>query len=200
MKIIAPWRISAILALVLFLLVPSAAFSDNVALNKTVTLDGTFFVGGWGGPPADPATVVDGTFLPEGREWDQGSVWWNGSSYPQNNIVINLGGSCTITGFKVQADDNDTYRVSYWNSGTNSFQPAYNVPTYGSWGLITRPQYDLSTPITTNLLKFEATGGDGYYAVSEIQAYGSQVPVPPTLPLLGSGLAGLALLRFRKKA
>jgi hypothetical protein len=62
--------------------------------------------------------------------------------------------------------------------------------------LVTRPQYFLTTPIITDELQFEAISGDGYYAVSEIQAFGSQVPVPPSLLLLGSGL--LSLVGWRK--
>jgi hypothetical protein len=63
-----------------------------VALNKVVTLKGTFFVGGWPtGYPSPAATVVDGIFLTEGTEWDKGSVWRN-SNYGNQNIVISLRG------------------------------------------------------------------------------------------------------------
>jgi len=42
-----------------------------VALYKSVTLNWTLFVGGWGGGPVVQDTVVDGIFLPRGTQWDQ---------------------------------------------------------------------------------------------------------------------------------
>ena len=189
-KIAAIWRTFPALVLFMVLLLPIAAWSDNVALNKAVTLsDPSSFSG------AAAATVVDGLFLPEQTYWQTG-VWWNGLT---PNIVINLGGLYQINSLTGQADDNDTYRVSYWDFGTSSWQTAWDVPQIYSYGLVTRGPYSLPTPITTDELKFEATGGDNNYAVSEIQAFGSQVPVPPSLLLLGSGLLGMAGWRkFRK--
>jgi hypothetical protein len=82
LKMAPPWQNLAALVLFVVFLLPQAAWSDtNVALNKEVTLNGTFFVGGWGQYTAPKETVVNGTFLPEGTEWDIGSVWWNSSYY-----------------------------------------------------------------------------------------------------------------------
>jgi hypothetical protein len=52
--------------------------------------------------------------------------------------------------------------------------------------------YVLGAPIETSMLKFMGSGGDALYAVSEIQAFGTAVPEPGTMLLLGLGLLGLA--------
>jgi len=144
MKRIVIVRMWVTVILVLLLLAPTIALGDtNVALNETVSLFGTFY-------GAAAATVVDGIFMPDQTPWQTGSVWWNGED---PYIVILLGGSCQINRLIVQADNNDTYLVSYLDSGTNSWQPAWTVPTVGGSGLITRDQ-SLLPPITTNEVNY----------------------------------------------
>ncbi len=180
----------------------------NVTLNKDVSLHGTFFSGGWnGGIVVSEDTVVDGSFLPRYNRWDQGAVWWD-THTPRNNpyITIDLAGIFSIESFIVQADDNDAYKISYWNIDSNSWQDAWDVPNYDGygWGIQTRPnpsndndRYLLAEKIITNALKFEGMDGDGYFSVSEIQAFGEAAPVPEpaTMILFGSGLIGLAGLK-----
>jgi len=190
-------RIFLGLALILGVaLLPAVGFGDtNVALGKTVTLSGTS-----GGVAS---LVVDGNFMSRGTQWQIGSVWWYGTAA---FVDIDLGASYNITSFIVQADDNDSYRVSYWHN--DNWVSAWEVPNYDAygWGLQTRPnpdnnseRYFLPTVISTDKLRFTATGGDGSYSVSELQAYGAPVPLPGAVWLLGSGLLGLAgWRRFRK--
>ncbi len=180
-----------------------ASAGENVALNANVTLHGSFFTGGWGGGQVVSAsTLVDGIFLPEGRQWDQGPVWWDEHDYLQRSIEIDLGGLCRIDGLIVQADDNDSYYVNYWDASASNWQLAWWVPTSPAYGVVTRPNsldttepYVLGTPVITDRLLI--TGfhweGDWYYAVSEVQAFGSPIiPAPGAILLsaLGAGLVG----------
>jgi hypothetical protein len=182
----------------------------NVALGKTVTLNGVFFTGGWGsGLTAAPEVAVDGVFFPQNTQWDQGPIWWDSTgSDTGQNIVVDLGGTFTIDSVIVQADDNDAYILSYWDAGTSSWQVAWNVPTAYNYGMQTRPnptndneRYILPSPITTTALKIEGNlpESDGLFGVGEIQAFtGGAVPEPATLALLGGGLAMLLGLRRKK--
>jgi hypothetical protein len=162
----------------------SFAYS-NVALNQPITLNGTF-----GSLASQAVTVDDGIFLAEGTLWTSGTVWWHGTS-PE--VIINLGMDYVIDKFKIQADNNDTYAIHAFDGGSEVY--VANFPTYGLGGMRTRPVYNIATPIVCDRLIFQATGGDNSYSVSEIQAFGSPVPVPSSLLLLGSGLVGLGSLR-----
>lgn len=180
------------LALALAMLLPAslvgASSAYNVALNKPVYLDGSFFTGGWGGGlTVDEQTITDGVFLPRGQQWDQGAVWWDSTTAGGQCIFIDLDGVYEISSFIVQADDNDAYRLFYRDLATNSWQLAWDVPSAPDYGMQTRPnplddteEYVLPSPIVTNYLKLMGDDDDPYtdhlYAVSEIQAYGYAVP------------------------
>ena len=173
----------------------------NIAQGKAVTLFGTFGTdpGSWtSASPVPAATLTDGVFLNEGHQWDLDSVWWNGYTHPENDAQINLGGLYTINSFKVQADDNDTYRIQY-RVGGGAWQTAWNIPAPGPWGLVTSTT-TLGAPVLADSLRFTATGGDGYYAVSEIQAFGvAAVPEPETYAMLLAGLGFLGFVARRRK-
>ncbi len=178
------------------------ATATNIALNADITLNGDFFVGQgplWSlGTNGTKESIVDGAFLPEGQQWNYDSVWWStnhgvtGGQY----ITIDLGGLFNIDSFIVQADDNDAYKIEYLNNSTLEWTI---VNIIGGWGLRERPEIFLSSTITTSSLKLSAHSGDGYYSVSEVQAFGSAVPEPTTMLLFGTGIAGLAAVGRRRK-
>jgi len=171
-------------------LISTAAQAEvfNVASHADVQLKGgTFFAGDYGdGYVSAKETIVDGIFLPWGRVWDQGSVWWTSAYGQDNSIELSLGGTFKIESFIVQADDNDGYELYYRDLSDNAWKLAWYVPNYDSlsWGMTTRPsvadnqeRYMLPAPITTDALMFKANwaDADGYVSVSEIQAFGSPV-------------------------
>ncbi len=176
------------------------ATATNIAFNADVTLSGVFFDGGlgWGpGTPAPKETVVDGVFLPEGTQWNIDTVWWStNTGYSDQYITLDLGGLFNIDSFIVQADDNDSYEIEYLN---NSSLEWTLVNVIGGWGMRTRPEIFLPSTITTSSLRISADLGDGFYSVSEIQAFGTPVPEPATMLLIGTGVAGLIGSRVRRK-
>jgi hypothetical protein len=170
------------------LLSSGVAFADsNVALNKSVTLSGTGFGIGWGGGLADASSLTDGVFKDAGHTWDNDTLYWSGLDAVS---VIDLDGMFTINAFTVQTDNNDTYRIEYNQNG--SWTTAWDVPTNCCYGMQTNST-TLASAIVTDSLRFTATGGDGLYSVSEIQAFGQPVPEPETYALM---LAGLGLVGF----
>jgi len=164
------------------------AANVNVALNKPVTLNGsyplyTFPPAGCGvnPPQAAASTLVDGMFFSENTCYQLGAVYWHTLG---NSADINLGGTFLISSAIVQADDNDIYTLQYRDTA-GVYHDWWHIPTSGTFGLITRPnsgnqtqQQNLTSVLATGLRFLAPAGsGDGEYAVSEIQAFGMQVNV-----------------------
>lgn len=174
------------------------ALAANIAYNANVTLHGTFFTGGWGGTTVvGPETIVNGVFLPETTQWDEGSVWWDTSVDPNPQyITIDLGGFFNIDSFIVQADNNDTYQLEYYDNGSLDW---VTIGPLAGYGLMTRPEIFLPDTIKTSALRFMAIAGDGYYSVSEIQAFGEAapdaIPEPGTMFLFATGILAAAACR-----
>ncbi len=190
------------------------ASADNIARNSTVTLNGVFFDDLlWaGGTSAAPGTLVDGDFLTERTQWNEGTVYWN--EYGNNtgqSIQFDLDGTFVIDSFIAQLDNNDAYTLSYWDLSSSIWQTAWDIPQKRvpqNFGMTTRPDadqttaYSLGSAITTNALMLEANiagSEDRYFAVSEIQAFGTPVPEPATMFLFGTGLLGLAGISMRRR-
>ena len=186
----------------------SGAFAANVLPGNWDAISTSGFVGvlrassPWvsGAALGAQSSIVDGTFLPEQTTWNQGSWWWDEDPTVNASPVvttIHLNQLYTIDSFVVQADDNDTYRLEYWD-GT-AWQLAWDIPTLLSFGLVTRSSGVLSN-FTTDFLRFTATGGDNYYGVSEIQAFGvAAVPEPEIYAMLGIGLGLMGFIARRRK-
>lgn len=183
----------------------SGAWAQDVAQGAQVTIaSGASTL--YNSPSAPLSDITDGTFLPEGTAYHStlaasAATEWLGAmsgGAPATGLVldINLGGNFSLTGAAVQADDNDAYLLQYLNESTNTWQTLYAVPAVSvGAGLVTRTT--TFAPVVTDELQFSAVQGDGGYAVSQIEAYGTAVVSPPTAaPEIdpNSAASGIALL------
>jgi hypothetical protein len=135
---------------------------------------------------AAAASVADGLFLPECQLWTDGTVWWEETTTDPSSrawIEIDLGGTFVLDAAVVQADANDEYRLSYRDPDTAAWAPLWDVPLGEAGGMATRPQqgdtsvrWSLERTVVMDALRFEATGGDGQYSVSEIAVFGQPAP------------------------
>ncbi len=158
-----------------------AVAESNVALLKPVTLTQGTTLG------AALSTLTDGTFLGVGTEYTTGTVFWATSNAPV--FELDLGAVYSISSIKLEHDNNDTYLALYplgTGVGMASFSQA---PTAGG---MNQTSFLFSSPITASKLTFIGLGGDGLYALSEIQVTG--VAVVPEPGSYGMMLAGLALM------
>ena len=154
---------------------------------------------GWinGSTPSDQNAPVSGTSQPEGTQWNKNSFWWDANDYGPSTWTVSLDGNYKLDHFIVQADNNDTYQLQYWNG--SSWADAWDIPGVPGWGLTSRDSGILPS-ITTDAFRFVATGGDGYYAVSQIEAFGAAVPEPSTWALMLAGFVGLGYAAFRRNS
>ena len=185
-----------------------ALADTNVALNASVTIAGSGF-GDWSaqwgsGALGSLASVTDGQFIPNGQQWNIGTVFWNGTygGDASNFVIISLGAPATVASITLQADNNDDYLVQYRNAA-NNWQDLVTISPHRSWGM-DMGGATLAAPVTTSAFRIRSVGGDGYYSVSEFQANGTiaAVPEPETYSMLlaGLGLLGFAARRNPKKS
>ena len=190
---------STTLAIGVALCSASAWADSNVALGGAVDLAGTGFAdsGYWGNSNfAAPSSVTDGNFLPLNQQWNTGTVFWSGA-YAADRVTITLPTPSVVTHIDLQADNNDDYSVVYQDVRGLWYELVTISPnrSYGmEMGSATFPA------VTATAFAILAVGGDGYYSVSEFQAFGTPVPEAGTLALMMMGLGGLALTaRHRRR-
>lgn len=138
------------------------------------------------GSEGDLAVLTDGKVTPEGAAWRvEPSVVLAPAGAA---ITWDLGGETTIRALLLQADANDVYPIETSLDGER-YEPLVAVsPVAGVHGLRTRALR--SAPRTARYVRLSAEGGDGAYAVSELQLYGTPPePFPPSLEIVAAPLA-----------
>jgi hypothetical protein len=194
-----------------------------ISLNAPVTIVTTnqnpgTFVNGTG---ANLQKITNGTLLPDATPYGSSAatsqaVEWNAGYVFQ----ITLSGLYTISGLRVDADDNDAYSLKYLDSQGN-WDPLYttSIASNGS-GFRTRPDplnqtevVTLSTPITTTAVQISGglsddnfcinnICGQGGYGVAQVELFGSPavsaVPESSTWAMMLLGFAGLGLMAYRR--
>ncbi len=168
---------------------PAAAGSVVAAGPYGFLLPGDPWLGG-AYAPASLTEPVNGSPLAEGTQWNAGSFWWTGTA---TSWTVYLDHSYSMNQLVVQADNNDSYQVQYRVG--SSWVDAADVGAVAGWGLMTRSPYDVS--FTTNALRVVATGGDGYYALGQIEAFGTAAPELSTWAMMLAGFAALGFAGYR---
>lgn len=173
--------------------VPSAWTVVSTNGTAGVLRDGSPW--GPGSTSSSLTAPLDGTFQPENTQWNNGSFWWDAD--PSINAeplfwTVQLDRAYTFDRLLVQADDNDSYLLEYWDG--SAWQTAFDIPAVFSFGLVTRDSGSLPR-FTTDRFRFSAVAGDNYYALGELSA--NAVPEPATWAMMiaGFGLVGLVLRR-----
>jgi hypothetical protein len=188
--------------------ITACAYADLISLNDPVTLNGSFptFTAVCGPTPQPAASSIDNGVFQHEMTCYQSGIHWQGpaSGDPAHSIAISFGGTFTIDGAIVQADDNDTYELDYLGTD-DAYHLWWSIPEIPSFGLVTRPSGDQTTIMTLPAVQalgveIFATGGDGDYAVSQVEVFGNAtVPEPRMLGFLSVGLIGFVALVSCKK-
>ncbi len=187
------WKYKCIVALII--LVPSLPVSAGLITPSSATVAAGTLTGG------NAALIIDGSVPPEGQYWQTDTAYWSGTSVI---LQVDLGARYKLEDVLVSVDNNDAYLVQYSIDGlsfSNLFSIAVSdgeIPV-SPGGMDTmssdsaNPEYVPSidfSAVDTRYLRISATGGDNYYSVGEIQAFGapSSIPEPTALLLFGSAL------------
>src|SRR5688572_14683582 len=123
------------LAAALAVATPAAAVNIIPEHTTSVASDGAHGVlragSEWvpGSTTSDLDLPVDDLFAPEFQQWNNGSYWWDEDPSVNDAAVhytIELDGLLTFRRFVVQADDNDSYLLEWWDGG--AWQTAWAIP------------------------------------------------------------------------
>lgn len=183
----------------------------NVALGKPVTASAAlptfdYFCPAGGGPQPALSTVTDGVFEARFDCYQEGPYWAEGITRALT-LDIDLLGTFTLTGAIAQVDNNDTFQLQYRDT-SGVYHDWWLIGPAFSVGFETRPNVldnteiqPLPSVVATGLRIFGvpgAAGTDNVWSVAEVQAFGTAVPEPASVLLMGGALAAAALRRKRE--
>ena len=129
-----------------------------------------------------PALITDGRSTPEGEEWgtSAGAVLDSDRAF----VDYDLGRAVPIGAVYVQGDNNDSYVVSVSDDGV-SFRELWASPAVGGAGMRERVADGLGA--VARWIRLSARGGDGMYAVVELQVFSERPSEFPPRPARVAG-------------
>ena len=129
------------------------------------------------GGARNPDLITDGRSVPEGEEWGTSAAAVLDSD--RAFVDYDLGRAAPIGAVYVQGDNNDSYVVSVSDDGV-SFRELWASPAVSGAGMRERVADGLGA--TARWLRLSARGGDGMYAVVELQVFSERPAVFPPRP------------------
>jgi spermidine synthase len=129
----------------------------------------------------DVSLVTDGAVAQEGAQWDAPAAVT--FEVPSAGLTYDLGETRSVSALFVQADANDTYRITGSADGTpGSFRLVADVPNVVDRGHGLRDRAIHIAPTIVRYLRFGDGNGDGFFSLSEFSAYCQRpTPFPPTM-------------------
>lgn len=135
--------------------------------------------------PVQSQGVARAAALTDGRRAHEGAFWKTRRCAvlrdADASAVFDLGSEQPIAAVALQADADDSYLLSISNDGVH-FEPLWTAAPVPATGMRLRSSADLHA--RARYVRLAARGGDGAFAVSELQLF-AQVPArfPPELPV-----------------
>lgn len=159
---------------------------------KSVTGTGTY--------SNNVSLLTNGVIPAEGTGWTNNTnVYWNGLT---PTFTFQFNSVYSVDDMLIQVDNNDNYRIEYSLNGSTwsqLFTISSSDGTVG-YGMDTFTKADKPfSPVNAQYIRVYATGGDNMYAISEVQTFGTPVPEPATLTLLGTGVLFGKVFRKRRE-
>lgn len=129
----------------------------------------------------DSSLVTDGAIATEGTPWENPSATVLDTR--AGSLTYDLGQPYTVGALYVQADANDTYRVSGSLDGTaGSWKQLAQLANLALLGPGMRMRTLQVAPEMVRYLRIGEAEGDGYFSISEFAAYcRAPTPFPPVL-------------------
>jgi len=132
----------------------------------------------------DTSLVTDGKVGADGSMWDAPVAVTFESA--QSALIYDLGEARQVGAFYVQADANDTYKISgALENKPSEFKPLIQLPNVVDRGHGLRTRNLEITPATVRYLRFGEGAGDGYFPISEMAVYcKTPSPWPPAMKVV----------------
>ena len=127
----------------------------------------------------NPALVTDGAVVQDGATWDgPAAVKLEGGSA---SITYDLGKPTAVSAIHLQADANDSYRISGSLDGrSGTFKLLVEAANVVERGHGMRSRSLQFAPVTVRYLRVGEADGDGAFSISELAAYcKAPTPFPP---------------------